>query len=543
MTNFSHSRLRVILIGSLVTISISSLFVNIYYVYKFGPPYHQSTDGSDVRTFSPIKLSRHITYGQKLSQERRQVYKATTKRASSFSKKKAFSRSRPVQERTTAASDINVKPADHDAAYADNFVLAASYLDTISWLPNYLLQLGQFAKDMSVRQLVAPWVFGYRVYGVKRFVANIDKGESSLALNRLYDMKLVNNLMAQCSGTMVTTFADFIKKGSRNVVIIYFKRNNFIESRQFHLVKEYEKSLMDEFKKAQIVDYLPVMSKIQSETIIKQLEDALNAELTGDSRKFHVTSFICIDNNKIVKMEKIREFVRRRRGNHTIVLLNWRGYASLNKKPYDLSRYWVETIRTFPEDKCRSIIMPFHFEVPKIAHQFLSHSKILGTNYLSVYMSVEILAKLKNAEYVDCCLKETNRVIGSIITKYHLNQAVIIGDYSEHASSACDSECVKRSVAMVTTMRRWGLNVTKFNADVTTAKHRHLAYNKFAEVSLLSTGRRLIMVGQDLWFFQIKANFIQHHPTDGISKLYTICTNSGTHLQEFSSKIIQCKKK
>ena len=576
MTCYARN-LRAVLTTLLIAIGISSLFTNIYYVYKFGPPYQSASDNvQHVRTFSPIAMLRHkssvrrspvdvapeverkVTSNYENSTTTISTTTTTTTAAAAAASKKLSAKNRTKgSEATSVAKTITTakvttgsntvatsdsrpsKLNGHNGDHVYSFLLAASYSDSVCSLPKSLLQLGQFAKDLGIHNVVGPWVFGYRMYGLKRLVANIDKGQNSLAMNRLYDLKFVNNVMAQCSGTTVTLFTDFMDKASHNVTVIYFVRSNFIEPQQFHLLNENSKVLTDKFKKAQVVD---CSSSVKSNSG-KDLVDALNAELTGGGEAFHISSFICVDNSKVVKMEQINNFLKEHTSNHrTVVLLNWRGYASLLKKPYDTSKYWVETLHDFPGDKCHNTLMPFHFEVPRAAHQFLSHSGISGTDYLSVYISLEYFARLNNAAYTECCLKETDRVIRSIMTKYQMTQLLIIGDHSTQSTSACDSECVKRSIAMVTTMTSWGLNVTRFNPDVTAAKHHHPVYNLFAEITLLSVGKRLLVVGQNLFYSQIKTSFLQHYPTDGNAKLYAICINSGTYLRDLSSKTVQCKQ-
>ena len=559
---------RKFLTGLLITIGVSSLFTNIYYVYKFGPPYHPPGHNvQDVRTFSPIAALRHKNVNNNVKVRRSLVNvppdEAETKETSSF-KINAAAKSKKSPAKTIIAKDITnttsatittagkitvktnpattSKPGPSNGQAGDHvhsFLLAASYSDTVGSLPKSLLQLGQFAKDLDISDVVAPWVFGYRVYGLKRLVANTDRGQNSIAVNRLYDMKSVNNLMTQCSHTELTLFTDFIEKAPRNITVIYFVRDNFIEPSQFHLLKDIDKIL--EFSKSQVVDCTSLV-KNNSQTG-KDLMNALNAELTGNASKFHISSFICVDNSKLVKMEHINTFLRKHKGDHTVVLLNWKGYAPLINKPYDPSKYWVDTTHTFPGDKCHTTFMPLHFELPRAAHQFLTHTGISGTNYISVYVSFEYFARLNNDQYTDCCLKETDRVIRSIMTKHKVNQVLIIGDHSKHSSSACDSGCVKRSFAIVTKMTKWGLNVTRFDPDVTSAKHHHPAYNVFAEVNLLSSSKMLIMVGQNLLYSHVKSNFLQRYPTDGTTKLYAICINSGTYLRDLASKTIQCKEK
>ena len=557
---------RKFLTGLLIAIGISSLFTNIYYVYKFGPPYQSPSHNlQDVRTFPPIAALRHknvnnnnvkvrrslVNVPPEAETEATSIHKITAAAAAAAKIKKSPAKAIIAKVNTTSATITKVKtdavttskpgPSNGQAGdHVHSFLLAASYSDSIGSLPKSLLQLGQFAKDLDISDVVAPWVFGYRVYGLKRLVANTDRGQNSIAVNRLYDMKSVNNLMAQCSHTMLTLFTDFIEKASRNVTVIYFVRNNFVEPSQFHLLKDIDKML--DFGKSQVVDCTSLV-KNDSQTTGKDLINALNAELTGNGHKFHISSFICIDNSKVVKMEHINNFLRKRKGNHTVVLLNWKGYAPLINKPYEPSKYWVETTHTFPGDKCHIAFMPLHFELPKVAHQFLTHTGISGTNYISVYVSFEYFARLNNDQYTDCCLKETDRVIRSVMTKRNMNQVLIIGDHSKYSSSTCDSGCVKRSFAMVTTMTKWGLNVTRFDPDVTSAKHHHPAYNLFAEINLLSTSKMLIMVGQNLLYSHIKSNFLQRYPTDGNTKLYAICINSGTYLRDLTSKTIQCKEK
>lgn len=539
--------LRFVLTGLLITIGISSLFTNIYYVYKFGPPYRPANAPvRDVRTFSPISLLRRNSGAVKVRRSLVNVPSEVESKVTSIHERtttaskpssKALNRSSKAVKTVNVSNNVVTTNKGHDKSY----LLAASYAGSVSSLPTSLLQLGQFAKDLGIHDVVAPWVFGYQVYGVKRLVANADKGTNCLAMNRLYDLKSVNNMMAQCSGTMVTLFTDFIDKAARNVTVVYFTRNNFVEPQQFHLLKK--NVLTEEYKTAQVVDCTSLVNRY-SQTVGKDLVDSLNAELTKDSRPFHISSFICVDNSKVIRMEKLNDVIKKHcQDNHTIVLLNWRGYASLIKKPYDSSKYWVETSNSFSGDKCYNKIVPFHFEVPRAAHQFLSYNGISGTDYLSVYVSLEYLARANDTAYVNCCLKETNRVIGSMMTRYHMNQVLIIGDHSNQSSSTCDSECIKRSVAMVTTLTGWGLNVTRFNPEVTSAKHHHPAYYLFAEVNLLSSGKRLLMVGQNMWYSQVKTSFIQHHPTDGISKLYSICISTGTYLRDLANKTIQCKMK
>ena len=534
--------LRLVLTGLLITIGLSSLITNIYYVYNFGPPYRpDNAPVRDVRTFSPISLLRHKSgVAGKVRRSLVNVPSEVENKVTSMHKRTTTDSSKALN--STVVGDVgNNIVTTNRAGHYKSYLLAASYAGSVSSLPTSLLQLGQFAKDLGIHDVAAPWVFGYQVYGIKRYVSNADKRASCLAMNRLYDLKSVNNMMVKCSGTMVTLFIDFVDKAARNVTVVYFTRNNFVEPRQFHLLKENE--LTEEYKTGQVVDCTS-LANTHSQTVGKDLVNSLNAELTNDSQPFRISSFICVDNSKIVRMEKLNDVIKKHcQGNHTIVLLNWRGYASLIKKPYDSSKYWVETRDSFSGDKCYNKIMPFHFEVPKAAHQFLSYNGISGSDYLGVYMSLEYLAKTNDTAYVNCCLRETNRVIGSMMTRYHINQVLIIGDHSNQSSGTCDSDCVKRLAAMVTTLTSWGLNVTRFNPDVTSAKHHHPAYYLFAEVNLLSSGKRLVMVGQNLWYSQIKTSFIQHYPVDGISKLYSICISTGTYLRDLASKTIQCKMK
>ena len=159
----NNRKLRVILTASLVTVCVGSLFTNIYYVYKFGPPY-QPAAAADVnnRIFSPIPIVRHK------GKVRRNLVNVAT------------------NSPTAAATS---KPAANNRGHSNSFVLAATYSNTIGSLPNSLLQLGQFAKDLDIPHVVAPWVFGYRIYGVKKLVAYADKGLNNIAIHRLYDLK------------------------------------------------------------------------------------------------------------------------------------------------------------------------------------------------------------------------------------------------------------------------------------------------------------------------------------------------------------------
>ena len=556
-------RLRLLLTVLLIIIGITSLCTNIYYVYHFGPPY-QSADGvnaRDVRSFSPIILMHHKSKNLDKSEadkvhqsldlnvrpEVERKLTSVTKHEKATSKSQVKPSKMQVTSKTTASIIVTTNAVSTTRSTVkkihNSFLLAASYSNSINSLPKSLLQLGQFAKDLGITDVVAPWVFRYQVYGIKRLVTNADKGMSALAMNRLYDLKSVNTVMSQCSGTKVSAFSDFIENTVQNITIIYFSRSNFNEPSQFNLLKHNE--LAKEYKKAQVIDCTSLINS-RSQTVGKDLVDALNAELSNSSQKFHISSYICVNNSRVVKMQQINDvmkMVTKRNGNNTVVLLNWRGFASLVKKPYDSLKYWVETGHSYPVDKCSNTIMPLHFELPRSAHQFLRHSRISSTDYFSVYISFEYLARSNDTAYASCCLKETNRVIGAMMTRYHFNQILIIGDHSNQSSTTCDNQCVKKSAAMVTMMTSWGLNVTRFNPDVTSAKHHHPAYNLFAEVNLLSTGKRLVLVGQNPSYSQIKTSFIQHYPTDGNSKLYSICITTGTYLRDLTSKAPQCKKK
>ena len=177
-----------------------------------------------------------------------------------------------------------------------------------------------------------------------------------------------------------------------------------------------------------------------------------------------------------------------------------------------------------------------------MAHQFLPHAGVTEVNYLGVYIAIEALAKLVNNPYTECCMKETKGVVRAMLSKYHLKGAIIIVEYTNHSKTGCDYNCVTKALAMVDMLKSLGLNISQFDPAVVGSKHHHLTFNSFAEVSMVSTGKRLLLVGQSLWYYQIKTRFIQHYPPDGANKLYALCTNSGTYLRDLPSKTADCDK-
>jgi len=546
----NNGQLRSTLVVALSMLGLASLLMNVVYVVKYGPPY-QSNVEEDKPPFAP--LSALALRGKPIRVARRSLDSADNWHTN-------YSTSSEME--TTASSPISTSPKSKTSSSANNskttsitavstttassdqstFVLAGSYLDPTSLLTKSLFQLGQFASSLSMSNLVVPWVFGYRSYGAKRLVANADKGLSCVALNRLYDLRTLSNQLSQCTGGVsVVSFSDFVEKSSRNIAVIYFMRDTFIEPRQLHLQKEAEKHLFDsELSKSKFVDCL---KGNHSQNIVKHLLDGLNAELAAnDNKKFHITSFTCVDNRKTIKMSEVKNFLQKQKCSDTLLLLNWRGLANLTKEPYDKSKYWVDGNWKYPNDKCYDPIVPFHFEVPKMAHQFLPHAGVTEVNYLGVYIAIEALAKLVNNPYTECCMKETKRVVRAMLSKYHLKGAIIIVEYTNHSKTGCDYNCVTKALAMVDMLKSLGLNISQFDPAVVGSKHHHLTFNSFAEVSMVSTGKRLLLVGQSLWYYQIKTRFIQHYPPDGANKLYALCTNSGTYLRDLPSKTADCDK-
>ena len=277
-------RLRLVLTVLLVLIGITSLFTNIYYVYHFGPPYNSANgvNARDVRSFSPITLmhrksldksdagkARRSLNLELLEVERKTTSVAKHEKATSNSSKP--SKMIKVTSKTTASIKVTSNAVTTSSTVKktrNSFLLAASYSNSVSSLPISLLQLGQFAKDLGITDVVAPWVFRYQVYGIKRLVSTADKGLSSLAMNRLYDLKSVNTIMSQCSGIKVSSFADFIENTVRNITVIYFSRSNFNEPSQFNLLKQNEWT--KEYKKAQVVDCTSLINS-RSQAIGKDL--------------------------------------------------------------------------------------------------------------------------------------------------------------------------------------------------------------------------------------------------------------------------------
>jgi len=540
----NNGKLRTTLAVVLAVLGLTSLMMNVVYVFKYGPPYQSRVE--DRPPFAP--LSALALRGKPIHVERvqRSLVSAPAEENSFTSEVITTASSSTTaistSPRSVASSSKNSASKNKVNVTVDQntFVLVGSYFDPTSLLTKSLFQLGQFAGSLSMSNLVAPWVFGYRSYGTKRLVASADKGMSSLALNRLYDLRTLSNQLSQCTGVSVVSFPDFVEKASRNIAVVYFMRDTFIEPRQLRLQQEAEKHLFNsEFSKSGLVDCL---KGNHSQNIVKQLLDSFNAELTAnDNKKFCITSFTCVDNRKVVKMSELKSFLGKQH-HDTLLLLNWRGLANLTKEPYDKSKHWIDANWKYPSDKCYDPVIPFHFEVPKMAHQFLPHAGVTEVNYLGVYIAIEALAKLVNNPYTECCMKETKRVVRALLNKYHLKSAIVIVEYTNQSKAGCDYNCVTKALAMVDMLKSLGLNVSQFDPAVTSSKHHHLTFNSFAEVSMVSNGKRLLLVGQSLWYYQIKTRFIQHYPPDGINKLYALCTNTGTYLRDLPSKTANCDK-
>ena len=560
----NNRKVRSTLTVVLSVLGIISLMMNVVYVYRFGPPYQASVEEENLPF---AQLSALALRGKPIHVARRSLDSApfeesddgVTSEVTTTSAPSSVTTAISTSSNTTSSStaDTTNKPSQKSSASMsrpasttkyfatsssdqNSFVIVGSYFDPTSLLTKSLFQLGQFANRLSVGNLVAPWVFGYRSYGAKRLVANADKGTSSLALNRLYDLKTLSNQLIQCTGVSAVPYTDFVEKASRDVMVVYFVRDTFIEPRQFHLQPETEKHLFDtEFSKSSMVDCL---NGNHSQKMVKFLLDGLNAELSSNSKKFQIKSFICIDNRKVIKMSEVSNFISKQQQSKTLLLLNWRGMANLTKEPYDKSKYWIDGDWKYPNDKCYDPVLPFHFEVPKSAHQFLAHKGVTEANYLGVYIAIESLAKLINNPFTECCMKETKRLVRVMLSKYHLKGAVVIAEYRNQSTKACDYNCVTKALAMVDMLTSLGLNVSQFDPAVISSKHNHLTFNSFAEVSMVSTGKRLLLVGQSLWYYQLKTRFIQHYPPDGANKMYALCTNTGTYLRDLPSKTANCDK-
>jgi hypothetical protein len=234
--------------------------------------------------------------------------------------------------------------------------------------------------------------------------------------------------------------------------------------------------------------------------------------------KFKVVQAFCIKKGIKISLRDLKTFILSRVGAHqaadgtnefSIVFTSWQGRFTHPLVDSDVKNY-INVCR-IPWGT------PFYSDyVKNAAKRYIDSLNFHGQPYLSIHIRFEKLYETvgrnrgKAIPYVDCCMKQLNLVVKSVMTKFNISEGntVLNWDYSPYGSTVCPiPKC--RELANENLKK---LSVKPMFVD---PKELNLPPNRgliaLIEMNVLYSGKALLTAGHGSYQYTIINSFINAH--------------------------------
>lgn len=424
-----------------------------------------------------------------------------------------------------------------------SFFMSLSYSEQLTCGMRNLLSSGIVAQNLGAK-VVIPFLLRSRLYGIPNVIASKEVPGIFYPLNILYDITQLNKTFHSLSDTYLVDFEDFLYNAPREIVMIDFIHQS-TAPKEICLIP---KSISKIYK---IMKYYSVRIFNCGKHVFKHKQPLLesillmlrtSARLLG-VKEFLIKKYICIDISADVTTDEIKRFVGPKP--RTVMFTQWRGCAYYScdvKAPRNVSNSYRNKIlyhsnRTIPKPK--DIVLPLNDNIKLTALRYLRKIKLFAP-FVSVHIRIEKLSRVNNKinGHTACCLEILKLLLKLLKSKY-FNQTLLITDVGYYGSDACyDKVCLPHSRKVKGILKSMGLVRSGFNPKITNSSENP-AFASLVEMHMLALGDRLVVVGQGSFKQQVIKNFLASNPTN---KLYHICTEAGTVLNEFSNLKKDCWK-
>ena len=428
----------------------------------------------------------------------------------------------------------------------DSFFISLSYFEQLTCATRNLLSTGGVAQNLGAK-VVMPFLLRSRLYGIPDLIPKGEVPDVFYPLHTVYDIDQLNMTFHSLSDTYLVDFEDFLYNAPREIVMVdtIHKRvapkelslnvksiTELNRKMRFYAFKIFNCSLIVFKDKQPLLEEIKLMLRISTRRL--------------GVKEFTINQYLCINPSTDVTTDQFKRLIGPEP--RTIMFTQWRGCAYHNcdiKMAGSITssfrhRILYHSNHTKPLPHVKDVALPLSNAIKLTALRYLQKVRIFSP-FLSVHIRIEKLFVVNDKinGHMSCCLEILDSLYKLLKMKY-LNHTLLITDIGEYGSDSCygKDSCLPHSRKVKARLNAMGLTPFSFDPDVVYSS-KSPAFASLVEMHMLAMGHRLIVVGKGSFKHQIVTHFLGSNPVD---KVYHICTEEGTILNEFSQFNRDCWK-
>ena len=448
------------------------------------------------------------------------------------------------------------------APSAAAYLLVLGYEEQLTFASRNMLQLAPLAADWHA-QLVTPVVVGSHLFGIPGLVSpqvsrrhnfsdSDNTTEESIRLEKIYNIPKLNELFHGCVSKQLNmvSFEEFISYAPKDITLLHFNDASASYS-DFHFSK-HDAELVKKAIRKQNVHIADCSAVKSAAELALDIEEYLNHYLSESgarkigTKRFKVVKTLCLDPYSAYQSTYLQQHMKQNGTPGTIIFTVWRGcifsrcslhykakYSSYNRNP-GLFRFAVFTENDFNPPPSPELLSHLHQpDLLRTAKAFLERIGI-HPPFLSIHVRSERIAidgsKLKRPYYYDCCMKQLKKTVDRVRKEYsgdHERLLLITDKSSQYGTDTCQrsgASCKTSDTDAITDILK-SFNWTIVHYDpVISNGVSNSGYVSLVEMSMLSLGEKLILVGRGSFQEVLQQKFLSHK---GRTKadVYHICHN------------------
>ena len=433
------------------------------------------------------------------------------------------------------------------------YLLVLGYEEQLTLASHSLMQLAPLAADWHA-QLVTPVVVGSHLFGIPGLVSpqarrrfNFDSTEESIGFEKLYDLQKLNGLFhSRVSPQLnMVSFEKFISYAPKDITLVHFNDASASYS-DFHFTKHDAELVKAAVRKQNmhIANCTTVNSAVK---LALDIEEHLNHHLSQsrahnlEENKFKVVKALCLDPYLAYQSTHLWQRIKQTGTPGTIIFTVWRGcvfsrcsvhyvpkYSSYKRNP-GLFRFAVFTESDFYPPPSPELLNHLHQpDIQKTAKAFLKRIGIRPP-FLSIHVRSERIVidgrKLYRPDYYVCCMTQLKILVDKIGKQYNEGHLLLITDEaSQYGSDTCgDKNCESGTRAITALLKSFNWTIVSYDPGNTNGI-RNSGYVSLIEMSMLSLGRKLILVGRGSFQELLQQKFLSQNKRS-MADVYHICQN------------------
>ena len=433
-------------------------------------------------------------------------------------------------------SNYSVMPESYNTSY----LLALTLQEQLSAASKSMLFLAPLAADWNA-QLVEPVVLKSRIFGIEGIFPPDSKlytGQTSIKLSEIYDISEVRRILQTHVSPPVNMvpFEEFLATASRTVTLLHFVR--FGEGNMDFVLSRTESDLV---RRHFITSNSTAPFDCTHMNGASQWAHTVETKLNKKTRTMHpvfaVERILCFEPTLVYRTDVMLQHM-----SHpgTIVFTDWRGCgisfkslescslhyehnSELHTNPSSL-RYAVLSEASMKDYKMRFMYRLHNPGITKVAEDYLE-TMSKRPPFLSIHIRIERL--LQDAFNLKCCLERLEQAVDKLS---NISETLLITDVgSKYGSITCGQLCKHNHVnrqQITSKLPSFNLTVSSYDPKLSNGTENS-AYVSLVEMTMLSLGDKLILVGRGGFQTVLKYKFLSLNHTE--EDVYHICNRTLTH--------------